>query len=262
MELGMEKVNIQRVSNGQPEGVLDSVAVEAPLEIQLKRAGKKPKALSVTMRTPGDDEELAMGFLYTEGILTTYDDVKAVSYEGDNIIKIHVTDNFVLPDTSFERNFYTTSSCGVCGKASIDAIHTRSHFQIERTHPVREEVLFGLKDKLIGVQSLFSATGGIHAVGLFNLDGELLQIREDVGRHNAMDKLVGYAFKKGLLPLNKHLVLLSGRASFELIQKATMAGIPNVVSVGAPSSLAIDLAVANNQRLYGFLKSDSFNIYC
>lgn len=261
MNEGLHPIVIQKNKGGRNQAMEDVVAVEAPLEIQLKRAGKKPKALSVTMRTPGDDEELAMGFLYTEGILTTYDDVKAVSYEGDNIIKIHVADNFVLPDNSFERNFYTTSSCGVCGKASIDAIHTKSCFTIQPAMPPSDAVLYSLKDKLTEVQSLFSKTGGIHAAALFSKAGELLFFREDVGRHNAMDKLVGYAFKKDLLPLKDKMVLLSGRASFELIQKSTMAGIPTIISVGAPSSLAVQLAQTNNQNLIGFLKNDRYNVY-
>lgn len=261
MEVGIQKINIQRIKRGNITPVLDSIAVEEPLEIQIKREGEQPKAISVTMRTPGDDEELALGFLYTEGILNDYEQVKAVSFDGDNIVKIHVAEDFKLPDATLERNFYTTSSCGVCGKASIDAIHTKSCFTIQRATPPSEEVLYALKDKLTEVQSLFSKTGGIHAAALFTQDGTLQYFREDVGRHNAMDKLVGFCFKKDLLPLQDKMVLLSGRASFELVQKATMAGIPTIVSVGAPSSLAVQLAKTNNQNLIGFLKNDRYNLY-
>lgn len=261
MEEGIEKIQISRHKSGRLIDVKDDVAIEAPLEIQIKRAGLKPKSISVTMRTPGDDEELALGFLFNEGILSAYSQVKAVSYERDNIIKIHVSEDFEMPSNSLERNFYTTSSCGVCGKASIEAIHTKSCFNIKPSHVPVSEILFGLKDKLTNVQSLFTATGGIHAAALFNLEGQLLAMREDVGRHNALDKLIGHGLKSDKLPYSNTLLLLSGRASFELVQKATMAAMPIVVSVGAPSSLAVELARDRGIKLIGFLKSSSYNIY-
>ncbi len=261
MQNGIENFKIKKQVNNRLVEKIDTIAIEEPLEIQIKREGKKPKAISVTMRTPGDDQELAFGFLFTEGVLKSYTDVNAVSYDGDNIIKIHVAADFDLPTNSLERNFYTTSSCGVCGKASIDAIYTKSVFNVIAGTKITKKVLFSLKDKLVREQSLFTKTGGIHAAALFSMDGNLESVFEDVGRHNALDKLVGNAFKTSKLPFCNKILLLSGRASFELIQKATMAGISNIVAVGAPSSLAVKLAKQNGQTLIGFLKESSFNIY-
>ena len=236
--------------------------MEAPLEIQIQHFTEdKPTAISVTMRTPGDDEELALGFLFTEGLLTDYKQVKAVTYQGENIVKIYLQEGVKVELQSVERNFYTTSSCGVCGKASIEAITSKTEYPIKNKAELRDEVLFSLKAKLAEQQTLFSATGGIHAAALFSEKGELRLMQEDVGRHNALDKLIGEAFRSQMLPLQKSILLLSGRASFELIQKATMAGIGTIVSVGAPSSLAVDLARENGQTLLGFLKESSCNEY-
>ena len=236
--------------------------MEAPLEIQIQHFTEdKPTAISVTMRTPGDDEELALGFLFTEGLLTDYKQVKAVTYQGENIVKIYLQEGVKVELQSVERNFYTTSSCGVCGKASIEAITSKTEYPIKNKAELRDEVLFSLKAKLAEQQTLFSATGGIHAAALFSENGELRVMHEDVGRHNALDKLIGEAFRSQMLPLQKSILLLSGRASFELIQKATMAGIGTIVSVGAPSSLAVDLARENGQTLLGFLKESSCNEY-
>ena len=236
--------------------------MEAPLEIQIQHFTEdKPTAISVTMRTPGDDEELALGFLFTEGLLTDYKQVKAVTYQGENIVKIYLQEGVKVELQSVERNFYTTSSCGVCGKASIEAITTKTEYPIKNKAELRDEVLFSLKAKLAEQQTLFSATGGIHAAALFSENGELRVMHEDVGRHNALDKLIGEAFRSQKLPLQNSILLLSGRASFELIQKATMAGIGTIVSVGAPSSLAVDLARENGQTLLGFLKESSCNEY-
>lgn len=261
MEEGIQHITIQKSKDGQLKSVVDMVAIEAPLEIQIQKSGEHPNSVSVTMRTPGDDEELALGFLFTEGILNNYQQVKAVSYLGENIVKVHVFEDFELNLNKTERNFYTTSSCGVCGKASIEAIHTKSQFAINKPKKIADEVIFSLKEKLGNQQSLFSATGGIHAAALFSISGELLELQEDVGRHNALDKLIGDSLKKGNLPLSNSILLLSGRASFELIQKATMAGIANIVAVGAPSSLAVELAKENGQQLIGFLKESSYNLY-
>jgi len=262
MEEGLQYISISKTKNGAVEKKEDVVAVEAPLEIQVKLWNEdEPRAISVTMRTPGDDEELALGFLFTEGILTNYNQVKAVKYLGENIVKVYLNKGVTIDLQKAERNFYTTSSCGVCGKASIDAITTKTQFKIQNKADLKDEILFGLKNKLGEQQSLFTATGGIHAAALFSESGNLLTLQEDVGRHNALDKLVGDAFRTNQLPLENKILLLSGRASFELIQKATMAGIGTIVSVGAPSSLAVELAKENGQTLIGFLKEGSYNLY-
>ncbi len=239
MDEGVEHIEIRRQESGKLIRKQDAVAVEAPLEIQVQSSdAQEPTAISVTMRTPGDDEELALGFLFTEGLLKHYSQVKAVSYLGDNIVKIRLNEGERVELQKAERNFYTTSSCGVCGKASIDAIHTHTQFEIKPQQKVSQEVLFNLKEKLGNKQSLFTLTGGIHAAGLFDYSGNLESIQEDVGRHNALDKLIGHFFKRKSLPLKDKILLLSGRASFELLQKATMAGIETIIAVGAPSSLA------------------------
>jgi FdhD protein len=262
MNEGLHHIKIHKTKNGKNHEVEDVVAVEAPLEIQIQHfTDEKPTAISVTMRTPGDDEELALGFLFTEGLLTSYEQVKAVKYHGENIVKVYLQEGVKVELQSVERNFYTTSSCGVCGKASIEAITTKTQYQIENKSVLKNEVLFSLKATLGEQQSLFSATGGIHAAALFSETGDLLLMHEDVGRHNALDKLIGEAFRRNQLPLQKSILLLSGRASFELVQKATMSGISTIVSVGAPSSLAVDLARENGQTLIGFLKEGSYNVY-
>lgn len=262
MEEGVEHISITKHKNGILLEQKDAIAVESPLEIQIQEFGKeKPRAISVTMRTPGDDEDLALGFLLTEGILDSYSQVKAVKYHGENIVKIYLNEGTEIDLQNTDRNFYTTSSCGVCGKASIDAIRTKTQFDIPSSPVPTSEILFGLKDKLISEQSLFSKTGGIHAAAIFDSTGKLVLMHEDVGRHNALDKVIGECFRRGKLPLSDKTLLLSGRTSFELVQKATMAGIPTIVSVGAPSSLAIELARESNQNLVGFLKDKSFNLY-
>ena len=262
MDEGLHPIKINRIQGNENREVEDVVAVEAPLEIQIQHFTEdKPTAISVTMRTPGDDEELALGFLFTEGLLRDYSQVKAVKYHGENIVKVYLQEGVTVELQSVERNFYTTSSCGVCGKASIEAITTKTQYKIDHKAELKDEVLFSLKATLAKRQSLFSATGGIHAAALFSEEGSLMLMHEDVGRHNALDKLIGQAFRRNQLPLPKSILLLSGRASFELIQKARMAGIGTIVSVGAPSSLAVELAGKNGQTLIGFLKEASYNRY-
>ncbi len=262
MEIGIQHIKIQKQKNSLISQMDDVVAVEAPLEIQIQhhREGQ-PRSISVTMRTPGNDKELSLGFLYTEGLIQDISQVKSAFSFGENTILVQFAEGFTIDLGKTERNFYTTSSCGVCGKSSIDAIKTKSPFIIEGSSSVSASVLFSLKQKLAGEQSLFSLTGGIHAAALFDLKGNIEQIYEDVGRHNALDKLVGDALINQKLPLRNRILFLSGRASFELIQKAVMAGIETIVAVGAPSSLAIELAKENNQTLIGFLKEESFNVY-
>lgn len=216
------------------------------------------------MRTPGNDEELAVGFLFTEGIISTKKDVKATMLIPDNSVLVTLNDDVSLDMSKLERHFYTTSSCGVCGKSSIDSVRTVCRLDVkgEQIEGVPISLIHQLPDLLRKQQSVFEDTGGIHASALFDISGNILITREDVGRHNALDKLIGVALEKGLLPLNEHILLLSGRASFELIQKASMAGIKMVASVGAPSSLAVELAKEFDMTLIGFLRNERFNIYC
>ncbi len=247
----------------------DSLAAEEPLEIRVGKPGAPRPPLAVTMRTPGDDIDLALGFLLTEGVIRDADDVRTAQLcAGDqapntyNVVDVQLTPGVPAPVTDPGRNFYTTSSCGVCGKASIDAVRVRSRFDLSTdTVPVRPEVLVTLPDKLRAAQRGFEATGGLHAAGLFTADGDLVVLREDVGRHNAVDKVVGWAVRERRLPLTGQLLLVSGRASFELVQKASMAGVPVLAAVSAPSSLAVDLATEVGLTLVGFLRGNTMNGY-
>ncbi|WP_068272503.1 formate dehydrogenase accessory sulfurtransferase FdhD, partial [Aldersonia kunmingensis] len=227
--------------------------------------------LAVTMRTPGSDVELAQGFLLTEGIIRDRSDIAAVRYCNSagpdgmntyNVLDVDLAPGVTLPDTGIERNFYTTSSCGVCGKASLDSIRTRTrHSPADDPATVDTEVLAGLPDTLREAQKVFATTGGLHAAGLFTPDGRVLAVREDVGRHNAVDKLIGWAAEQDRIPMAGTVLLVSGRASFELVQKAVMAGIPILAAVSAPSSLAVDLAEDAGLTLVGFLRGQSMNLY-
>ncbi|WP_276134434.1 formate dehydrogenase accessory sulfurtransferase FdhD [Polluticoccus soli] len=258
------KTEIHKVSRGHIAETDDVLAIEEPLEIRLVHgpADKRmQKNLSVTMRTPGNDKELATGFLFTEGIISDYSHVKAV-LSNDNIITIIIDETVELELNKLERNFYTTSSCGVCGKSSIDAVKTVCKIPSDGgklTYPAR--LIYTLPDLLRKQQDVFESTGGLHASALFDAGGNLLLLREDVGRHNALDKLIGAVLERNMLPLDNHLLLLSGRASFELLQKATMAGIKIVAAVGAPSSLAVQMAKESGITLIGFLRDNRFNIY-
>ncbi len=257
--------NIKRVNAGSLSDVEDLLASEEPLEVRLQYgpAGARiTKNISVTMRTPGNDKELAVGFLFTEGIIKNYQSVKQVFQLGENIIQVILEENLNLDLSKLERNFYTTSSCGVCGKSSIDAVkQVCENFTPVPSSPVPASLIYRLPDLLRASQDIFEHTGGLHASALFDTTGKLLMLREDVGRHNALDKLIGAALENDMIPLNNHLLLLSGRASFELIQKAAMAGINFVAAVGAPSSLAVEMAREHNMTLVGFLRGEKFNIY-
>ena len=244
----------------------DTVTAEEPLEIRV--AGR---ALAVTMRTPGDDFDLALGFLLTEGIIARADDVTTLMHcqdEGEdgrptyNVVDVALRPGVPLPDPSLERSFYTTSSCGVCGKASIDAVRLRSAFDVRAdTTALTSQLLVSLPDALRAHQKVFDRTGGLHAAGLFTAAGELLAVREDVGRHNAVDKLVGWAGREQRLPLTGCVLMVSGRASFELTQKALMAGIPCLAAVSAPSSLAVELATESGMTLAGFVRPPRMTVY-
>jgi FdhD protein len=244
----------------------DTLAAEEPMEI---RVGGRP--LTVTMRTPGADFDLATGFLVSEGVVHSADDVAGIRYcagataDGGNtynVVDVALAPGVAPPDASLDRNFYTTSSCGLCGKASLDAVRTIAAWTVadDPVH-IDPEVLTTLPDRLRAAQRVFDRTGGLHAAGLFAADGELLCLREDVGRHNAVDKVIGHALRSGLLPLRGTVLMVSGRASFELVQKAVMAGIPVLAAVSAPSSLAVDLAAETGVSLVGFLRGSSMNVY-
>ncbi len=273
IDSSIQKVQIQRFSDLESDSREDLLAVEEPLEIRISFSyGNQVgmKSISVTMRTPGNDKDLALGFLFTEGIIDSFDQVKTVSYlkvdcsnNKENIVVVELNEGVEPNLGTADRNFYTTSSCGVCGKGSIQSIKTVSKFQgmVPEIQSFGAKVLFDLPEKLRSAQDNFEVSGGIHASGIFTSDGELMFLREDVGRHNALDKLIGHAVQEGLLPLNRFVLLLSGRASFELIQKAAMAGISIVAAIGAPSSLALELAKEFNITLIGFLKNNRFNIY-
>ena len=244
----------------------DFVAIEEPLEINIKLKGEI-LPVAVTMRTPGNDEELALGFLFTEGILFSKCNIdeNSVSKKGFNWITIHLNKDFQPNIEKLKRNFYTSSSCGVCGKESIEAIHQTRKTATELLNiKVGLETLFSLSEKLFQVQKTFQTTGGIHAAAFFDLSGNLLEFREDVGRHNALDKLIGAEFLKSKTEdffIIDKILLLSGRASFELLQKAAMANVQIVCAIGAPSSLAIETAENFGITLIGFLKNESCNIY-
>lgn len=229
----------------------DLLAVEEPLQIRVNS-----RDLSITMRTPGHDLELACGFLYTEGILKTRADLVSVNHFENSVSLILAAG----VDAGVSRNFYTTSSCGVCGKASIDSLHAAGCRMLPDARLGRE-IIHGLPGKLRAAQSVFEHTGGLHGAALFDLNGNLEMVREDVGRHNAVDKLIGAAFLDDRLPLHGSVLMLSGRASFELVQKAITAGIPIVAAVGAPSSLAVQTTLRFGMTLVGFVRNSRFNIY-
>ncbi|MFF8034530.1 MULTISPECIES: formate dehydrogenase accessory sulfurtransferase FdhD [unclassified Streptomyces] len=263
-----ERRKVLRIRDGAVSSRPDTLVAEEPLEIRLDG-----KPLAITMRTPGDDFALAAGFLVSEGVLAAASDLRNIVYcagatgEGGantyNVVDVKTAPGLAVPDITLERNVYTTSSCGLCGKASLDAVRTTARHPIADTPPLRvaPELLAGLPDRLRAAQRVFDRTGGLHAAALFDEDGELLDVREDVGRHNAVDKLVGRALQGGNLPLSRTILLVSGRASFELAQKAVMAGIPMLAAVSAPSSLAVDLAAETGLTLVGFLRGGSMNVY-
>jgi FdhD protein len=268
----IKRVTITKIDHSEALETNDALAIEEPLEIRLEHGAlndRKVQNVSVTMRTPGNDTELAAGFLFTEGIVKNKEDIANISHcfiacaeNKENVIQVSLNEGVIPNLQNTERNFYTTSSCGVCGKGSINAIRTVSSFISNQDNlTIASELLYQLPGILKQHQEVFADTGGLHASALFNTDGELLLVREDVGRHNALDKLIGAAFNNGLLPLNNHILLLSGRASFELIQKAAMTGISLIAAVGAPSSLAVELADEFNITLAGFLRNQRFNIY-
>ena len=257
---------VLRIRGAQRTTRPDTVAAEEPLEIRLNGT-----PLAVTMRTPGHDFDLVHGFLATEGVITGPDQVAALRYcdsvDADgrntyNVVDVDLAPGVEAPDTALDRNFYTSSSCGVCGKASIDAIRTKTSYDVAANRArVPLEVLLALPGRLRAEQQVFEKTGGLHAADLFTAAGDLGALREDVGRHNAVDKVIGEAVRAGRLPLAGHVLMVSGRASFELTQKAAMAGVPMLAAVSAPSSLAVELAREVGITLVGFLRGDGCNVY-
>jgi FdhD protein len=268
----VKRTAIIKINDADGTETFDLLAIEEPLEIRLAynlNGEQKTQNVSVTMRTPGNDAELAVGFLFTEGILKNANDIAGIAHcyipcaeNEENVIQLTLRDGITPDLKNADRNFYTTSSCGVCGKGSIDAIRTVGNF-VEQDDNITldSDLLYQLPEILREQQAVFEETGGLHASALFSLDEKLLLLREDVGRHNALDKLIGAALQQQLLPLNNHILLLSGRASFELVQKAVMAGIRIIAAVGAPSSLAVELAAEFDITLAGFLRDRRFNIY-
>ncbi|KAA1379773.1 formate dehydrogenase accessory sulfurtransferase FdhD [Aeromicrobium fastidiosum] len=253
-------------ADGSSIGREDSLAVEEPLEIRVSGS-----SFSVTMRSPGDDFDLVGGFLVSEGVVWDADQLASMRFcagtddqglQTFNVIDAELSPGTAPPDLSLERHVYTSSSCGICGTASIDAVHKATHFSLGDDDTSWSSALLGsLPDRLREHQKVFDRTGGVHAAGLFSTDGELLCLREDVGRHNAVDKVVGWALRERRLPLRGTVLQVSGRASFELVQKAHMAGIPVLAAVSAPSSLAVEHAESAGMTLLGFSRGGGFNVY-
>jgi FdhD protein len=272
-EEGSTEVVVEKATGLLWEKQSDRVAIEEPLEIRLEYAvdGKRvARSISITMRTPGDDESLAVGFLLSEGILHAPCDVQQVRACGPaagpaqkrNVVRVELREGVIVDLKRLIRHFYTTSSCGVCGKTSLDALEMGNVAPLAKDRPqITATVIYQLPQQVRRAQAVFDRTGGLHAAALFNAAGNVLALREDVGRHNAVDKLIGAEFLAGRVPLADRGILVSGRASFELLQKALLAGIPMLAAVGAPSSLAVELAIRFGMTLIGFLRDGRFNVY-
>jgi len=263
------RVRVRVVEDGRARVRPDALATEEPMEIRVISGGQR-QTVAVTMRTPGADFELAAGFLYGEGIVSSPEEIKKISYCVDpdvdaeqqyNIVNVELRGGREYDLRSLERHFYTTSACGVCGKASLEQLELRGCPVIPPGPQMAAEKIYALPEKLREAQGLFEATGGLHAAALFDAEGELVALREDVGRHNATDKLLGWAFLEGRLPLRDHAVMVSGRSSFEILQKCLAAGVPIVCAISAPSSLAVDVAREFGMTLVGFLRGNRFNVY-
>ena len=266
-------IDVSKVIGDQCISRADSVAVEEPLEIQLSypsAEGAAAKSISITMRTPGDDAALAIGFLYTEGIIQSGKQLESVEHCGapvsknglKNIIRVKLKSGVDVDLKKLQRHFYTTSSCGVCGKTSLDALRVTGQKSLsDKTTMFCREIIITWPEILREKQHIFTKTGGLHAAAIFNQEGKLLFIKEDIGRHNAVDKVIGALLLEDELPAHKLALMVSGRASFELMQKSLVAGIPLLAAVSAPSSLAVQLAIEFDMTLIGFLRKDKFNIY-
>ena len=262
-EKQIQKTPIVRITDESALTTIDTIAVEAPLEIQIAyKEQNRPvkRSLAITMRTPGADQRLAYGFLFTEGIIGSLKDIIQTSQIG-NTIKLVLKDTIRVP-SNLDRSFFIHSSCGICGKPTLDSLEkTSCYYPVPNAPKVSISMLNQLNQQLRTAQSIFEETGGIHAVGLFDANGTFLHFEEDIGRHNALDKVIGYALEQEMIPMRQLVLLLSGRISYELVQKASLVGIPIIVAVGAPSSMAVELAMATDITLIGFLRNNRFNIY-
>ncbi|MCE9520085.1 MAG: formate dehydrogenase accessory sulfurtransferase FdhD [Verrucomicrobia bacterium] len=254
------RIELTRLDHGVPSRADDFVAREEPLEIRVEG-----RSIAVVMRTPGHDEELVAGFLLTEGVVKSAADIFEISLcptvtEGGNVIDVLLTSGVKVNWDSLTRHVFASSSCGVCGKATLDSVFANFP-PVTSSLKISTALMQMLPDKLRAAQETFAQTGGLHASAIFDRDGKLVVLREDVGRHNALDKALGYALREGLLPLENHILMLSGRVSFELMQKALAGGIPVVAAISAPSSLAVDFAKGSGQTLVGFLRGETMNVY-
>lgn len=272
MSSSVKPVEITKITPRGNKVTPDLMAVEEPLEIRIgfgSEGDRQQRSLSVTMRTPGHDFELATGFLFTEGIIESFDQIESIKYcedigkqeEKENVVRVELKTSISIDFEKLQRNFYTSSSCGVCGKSSIESVQVSCQTMNDNLK-LDKNIIHTLSDQLRDAQQIFEHTGGLHAVGLFDLNGKLLLTREDVGRHNAMDKIAGACLFKKEIPLSDKIIMVSGRASFELVQKAGRAGCPIMAAVGAPSSLAVTLAENLGMTLIGFVRDQSFNLYC
>ena len=262
---GVASVEVGRVVGSLSTRSSDELSVEEPLEIRLAAdaAGAAPTSVAVTMRTPGDDVDLAAGFLVTEGIVAGSEDIERIRRAGRNAVEARLRPGVTRDPARLDRHSFVSSSCGACGKRSIAAVRVASRYFLVPGEPrLTPDVIHGLPQSLRAGQPAFARTGGIHASGLFDPHGRLLTLREDVGRHNALDKLIGSELLAGRIPLADRIVLVSGRVSFELVQKASIAGVAVLGAVGAPSSLAVDLARESGMTLLGFIRDGRFNVYC
>ena len=267
------KYNVSKIKSSKEEVIKDSVSVEEPLEMRLKYKKNNKwevENISITMRTPGNDEDLIKGFLFNERIITNINDIESIEHKGEvsgdynlqNVIEATISNIDNIEIGKLKRNFVTNSSCGVCGKTSLDAIQVIKENKLDLTFPlINEKIILQSPKSLINEQSEFSKTGGIHASALIDVNGNVIAIKEDVGRHNALDKLIGHSISKKILNPEKQFIACSGRLNFELVQKGLMGNIGVMAGVGAPTSLAIDLAKRFDMTLLGFVKESSFNIY-
>ncbi len=265
-------MEVDKVAAGKQRQVADMVAVEEPLEVRLAWStpkGRATRSISITMRTPGNDYELAAGFLYTEGIIGASSDIESIETCGPpapdsglhNVVRVELQPHVSVDLGRLQRHFYTTSSCGVCGKTSLDALRVAGHESLATAATFSASALTSIPDQLRAAQDTFDATGGLHAAAVFSKDGQLGAVMEDVGRHNAVDKVIGRLLLDDVLPASNSGMMVSGRASFELVQKTLVAGIPLLAAVSAPSSLAVSLAREFNMTLVGFLRGSTYNVY-
>jgi FdhD protein len=262
MSESVTTIDVQRTLSDAIETTSDVLAVEEPLEIRVALEGALPTTVSLTMRTPGDDTELAVGYLFTEGVVRRREEIVAVYPCVSGAIRVELAADAVHDLSRLDRHSFTSSSCGACGKRSTDTLRATPAWPLRPGQPIVDgELVRSLPGSLREAQLLFAETGGLHASALFDLDGRLIVLREDVGRHNALDKVIGAELLAGRLPASEQILIVSGRLSFELVQKALMAGIAVVAAIGAPSSLAVELAREVGMTLLGFVRTDRFNIY-